>query len=151
MESLILYVARFELLWTSAALVAGVLWIGALFGASWLCSRARLMADGPEVGGLAMVLHSRWATRCLALTAAAGLLALAGSPEGAIHLGQACGVLVAVGVLFAIHARVGARAARIARGNLRGTRGEIGHRLALILSLALLAGVVTFRTDLFHW
>lgn len=147
MNYLVHALGRYAPLFATVSLIASVLWIGALLTTSWLCSRARLMADGPEIGGLAVLLHRQWASRCFLLGAACGLLALAGAPE-ALRPGSAAAAALVLLALVWLHARVGGRANRISRG--RGIRGEAAHRLALILSLAILTALVSIRLAVPH-
>lgn len=134
-------------LFATVSLVASVLWIGALFTTSWLCGRARLMADGAEIGSLALLFHRRWASRCFLLGGTCGLLALAGAP-GVLRPSSAAGAALALLALVWLHARVGRRADRISRG--RGIHGEAGHQLALMLSLAVLTALVGLRLTVPH-
>lgn len=138
--------ASFKRVFEAVSLVAGALWVGALLATSWLCSRARWMADGAEIGGLAVMLHRGWATRCLVLSVACGLLASTGASDEALRRGTAPGAMLALAVLLWVHARIGRRAAGIARGSSGALPGEAAHQLTLILSLAALAALVTFHS-----
>src|SRR5579884_296642 len=44
----------------SLFVVAAALWIGTLFSVSWFSGSATMMADGPEIGRLALTLFRRW-------------------------------------------------------------------------------------------
>jgi hypothetical protein len=133
----------------SMAFVAScALWTGTLFSVSWLTGRARMMADGPEVGGLALTLFRRWAVPLLVLSLVAGFVCLAGGPADRLRAHWVYGIVGAMVVLFALHAVVGSRAKRVVRGSLRASEGEAIRRLALVLSFGAIIALAALRTSL---
>jgi hypothetical protein len=132
------------LLLGAAALLSLSLWVGILFSVSWLSGRARWMADGAEIGRLAAALDRRWAMPTIVLSVAtAGLWVFAApvAPGGASLVAMG-GALLA---LVALHSSVSLRAAQVARGSVGATRGEGMRRLLLVLSLATIVALATFR------
>jgi hypothetical protein len=127
------------------AFIAGALWAGILFSVSWLSGRARWMADGMEVGTLALTLNRRWATPFLVLSLTSAFLWMYALPPGAFNQGLFMGVGAALLVLLLVHSSVRSRAARVASGSVSATRGEGMHRVVLVLSLAVLTTLVGLR------
>ena len=126
------------------ALLSLSLWVGVLFSVSWLSGRARSMADGAEVGQLAAALDRRWAMPSIVASFATACLWVYVAPSarpGGTSLVALVGALL---VLLAVHSSVSRRAAQVARGSIRATRGEGVRRLLLVLSLATIAALVTF-------
>jgi hypothetical protein len=127
------------------ALIAGALWAGVLFSVSWLSGRARWMADGAEVGGLAMMLNRRWATPCLLVSLTSALLWIYAQPRGAADARWLPGLAAALAALLLVHSRVLNRAVRVANGSVAATRGEGLRRLILVLSLTAFTALVGLR------
>ncbi len=128
------------------AFIAGALWAGILFSVSWLSGRTRWMADGTEIGSLAIALNRRWGTPCEVVFLSAGFLWAYTRPAGAVlDVPWAIGLSVALAALLVVHWRVRGRALRVAGGNTSATRGEGMSRLALVLSLAALTTLVGLR------
>ena len=136
--------------WLPTLLAAAVfsalaLWVGILFSVSWLSGRARWCADGAEMGRHAQALSDRWATPLLfvALVAAVGWVAVLPSiaPTG----NWLAGVAAAVAALIVVHSSVALRARRVARGSVSATRGEAGRRLVIVLSMSMLAALVSLH------
>ena len=127
------------------AFVAGSLWTGILFSVSWLSGRARWMADGSDLGNLAVSLNRRWATPCLVVCLASVSLWIWTQPAGAVDLASMWGLGAAMFALLLLHSSVEHRAVRISRGNVSATRGEGVRRLMLVLSLAVLITLVGLR------
>jgi len=127
------------------AFVAGSLWTGILFSVSWLSGRARWMADGSDLGLLALSLNRRWATPCLVVCLASVTLWIWTQPPGAVDLASMWGLGAAMLVLLLLHSSVEHRAVRISRGYVSATRGEGVRRLMLVLSLAVLITLVGLR------
>jgi hypothetical protein len=128
--------------------VAGALWIGTLFSVSWLSGCATMMADGPEIGRVAVSLFRRWTVPSLLVCLMAGLALLseiqlrhASLPRGDWPYAIA---LVAI-PLLALHVTVGKRAKWVARGHIDAVRGEGMRRLALVLSLGAVVALATLR------
>ena len=127
------------------ALIAGALWAGILFSVSWLSGRARWMADGVEVGTLALTLNRRWATPCLVVSLSSAFLWMWALPPGTLNEGLLMGVGAALLALLLVHSNVRSRAVRIANGSVSATRGEGVRRLLLVLSLTVLTTLVGLR------
>jgi hypothetical protein len=127
--------------------VAGALWMGTLFSVSWLSGCARLMADGPEIGRLALTLFRRWTipSLCASVVAGLGWLAVARVARTPTHWAYAIAALAVP--LVALQVGVGRRARRIAQGSVEATRGEAARRLALMLSMGAVIAL-TFRSTL---
>jgi hypothetical protein len=124
------------------AATAAALWVGIVFSVSWLSGRARWMADGCEIGSMAVTLSRRWGRTMLivSLVSAMAWIWTLGSTVVSEHSVVEAGAVVLV--LLLIHAGVDARAVRVSRGSVRATRGEGARRAALMLSLAALAALV---------
>jgi uncharacterized membrane protein len=140
--------ARFAPILASALVVAGALWLGTLFAVSWFSGCARMMADGPEIGRLALSLFRRWTMPSLLVAIAAGIgwLALAPAAKPRAHWMDLIAILIVP--LLALHVAVGARARRVAEGRIEAVSGEGIRRLALVLSMGVLAALATFRSAL---
>jgi hypothetical protein len=132
------------LLWV-VAFVAGALWTGILFSVSWLSGRARWMADGTDVGTLALSLNRRWATPSLVVCLVSASLWVWARPAGALDVASMWGLGVALVVLLLLHSSVEVRALRVSRGSVSATHGEGVRRLMLVLSLAALLTLVGMR------
>jgi hypothetical protein len=128
-----------------AAFLSLALWVGLVFSVSWLSGRARWMADSAEIGSLATALDRRWAIPSIALAVGSASLWLwvapGGPPAGASLVALACAMMV----LAAVHSSVSRRARQVSRGSLGAARGEGVRRLFLVLSLATIVVVMTFR------
>jgi hypothetical protein len=127
------------------ALVAGALWTGVLFSVSWLSGRARWMADGTEVGQLALTLNRRWATPCLVVCLVSVFLWVSTFPAGTLDLASMWGIGAGLLALVLIHTNVVSRASRVSRGSSSATRGEGVRRLLLVVSLAAVTTIVGLR------
>lgn len=124
------------------AATAAALWLGIVFSVSWLSGRARWMADGCEIGSMAVTLSRRWGRTMLVVSLASAIAWIATLGFGLVSeewCVEAAGVVL---VLVLIHAGVDARAVRVSRGSVRATRGEGVRRAALVLSLAALTALV---------
>jgi hypothetical protein len=124
------------------------LWTGTLFSVSWLTGRARMMADGPEIGRLAVTLHHHWAIPELLGSIVAGFVWLAGGPGDRIRAHWVFGVVAAWVGLAALHVVVGSRAQRVVRGSVRASRGEGFRRIALVVSFGTIIALSALRTSL---
>jgi hypothetical protein len=138
--------------WLMLAAIAFVascsLWTGMLFCVSWLTGRARMMADGPEVGGLALSIFRRWARPLLVATFVSGFVSLAGGPAERLRAHWVYGIVAAMVALFALHTVVGSRARRVERGSVRASEGEAFRRVALVLSFGAIIALAALRTSL---
>jgi hypothetical protein len=128
--------------------VATALWIGTLFSVSWLSGSARMMADGPEIGRLALSLFRRWTVPSLGLSLAAGLgwIAVARFGRSPGHWVNGA-VLLVVPLGLLLHVAVARHAKRVMQGNIE-VRGAGMQRLALVLSLGAVIALATFRSTL---
>jgi hypothetical protein len=133
------------------AFIAGALWAGILFSVSWLSGRARWMADGTEVGSLAMTLNRRWATPCLVVSLVSAMLWICTLPQRALSEPWLFGLAAALVALLLVHSSVLSRAARVARGSVSATRGEGLRRFVLVVSLAVLTTLVGLRGLPLSW
>jgi hypothetical protein len=129
----------------AAAFVALSLWIGSLFSVSWITGHARWMADDADVGRIAASLCRRWATPFLAFFVAFGFLTVVSAPEREIGVPQLAAAGFALAGMLGVHASIWRHAARVERGSVRAARGDGMRRIALVLSLATLLAVVSFR------
>jgi hypothetical protein len=137
------------LLLASTSFVAScALWTGTLFSVSWLTGRARMMADGPEVGGLALALFRRWAVPLLVTSLAAGFIWLAGGPADRLRAHWVYGIVAAMAAILGLHLVVGSRAKRVVRGSVRASDGEAVRRVALVLSFGAIIALAALRTSL---
>src|SRR5579864_4960344 len=138
----------FAPLLVSVFVLAGALWMGTLFSVSWLSGCARMMADGPEIGRLALSLFRRWTVPSFCVSLLAGLGWLASTSAGRTHIQWFYASAVVVAPLLAVQAGVARRAKRVAQGSVEATRGEGVRRLALMVSLGTVVALVTFRSAL---
>jgi hypothetical protein len=118
----------------SIFVLAGALWMGTLFSASWLSGCARMMADGPEIGRLALSLLHRWTIPSLCVSLFAGLGWLAMAPLGRTRVHWVYAVAALAVPIVALQVGVGRRAKRVAQGSAEAARGAGARRLALMLS-----------------
>jgi hypothetical protein len=124
------------------------LWTGTLFSVSWLTGRARMMADGPEVGGLALSLYRRWAAPLFFASFVAGFVCLAGGPADRLRAHWVYGIVGAMVTLLGLHVVVGSRAQRVVRGSVRAAQGEVIRRVALVVSFGAIIELAAIRTSL---
>jgi hypothetical protein len=129
----------------AAAFVALSLWIGTLFSVSWVTGRARWMADDTDVGRIAVALCRRWATPFLGAFVVLAFLVVLAAPERQVALGQLVASGLALAGMLGVHASIWRHAARVERGSVRAASGDGMRRVALVLSLAMLLALVSFR------
>jgi hypothetical protein len=133
----------------SMAFVAScAFWTGTLFSVSWLTGRARMMADGPEVGGLALALYRRYAAPLFIASFVAGFVWLAGGPADRLQAHWVYGIVGAMAALVGLHLVVGSRARRVLRGSARAAQGEVIRRVALVVSFGAIIALAALRTSL---
>src|SRR5579864_1230306 len=108
----------FAPLLVSVFVLAGALWMGTLFSVSWLSGRARMMADGPEIGRLSLSLFHRWTMPSLVVSLVAGALWCAGIGVENQPPRWLCALLVAGLVPLGLSGAVGNAARRLVRGRL---------------------------------
>jgi hypothetical protein len=127
--------------------IANALCTGTLFSVSWLCGKAR-MANGPEIGRLAMQLFRRWTVPSLivCLLSGGGWSGLVAQehPQAYRLYGMALAGLALVG----LNVTVGRRASQLVRGGAESTRGEGARRFALLLSVWAVVALVMFQPSL---
>jgi serine/threonine protein kinase len=128
--------------------VANALCMGTLFSVSWLCGRAPMMADGPEIARLAMQLFRRWTVPSLVVTVAAGAAWCAIVAGEQAHSHWLYGVALAALTLVGLTVAVGRRANQFAQGSAEATWGEGGRRLALLLSVWAAVALAIFQPSL---
>jgi hypothetical protein len=137
------------LMLASVAFVAACgLWTGTLLSVSWLTGRARMMADGQEIGGLALALFRRWAVPLLVASVVAGFVSLVGGPADRLRAHWVYGIVGAMAASIALHVVVGSRARRVVRGSVRASEGEAIRRVALVLSFGAILALAALRTSL---
>jgi hypothetical protein len=140
--------AKYAPLFATLCFVATALWVGTLFSVSWLSGRARMMADGPEIGRLSVSLFRRWTAPSLILGLAAGVAWCAATRGEIPRDGWLYGVAVAVLAQIGLSAAVGHRARRVMGGSFEATKGEGMRRFALLVSLWATVALATFRSSL---
>ena len=124
------------------------LWTATRFCVSWLTGRARMMADGPEVAGLALSLYRRWAGPLFAASFVTGFASLAGGPADRLRAHWVYGIAAAMVAIVALHLVVGSRARRVVRGSVRASEGEAFRRVALVVSFGAIIALAALRTAL---
>lgn len=127
----------------AAHVLANVVWIGALLSECLLLGRARFMADGAEVGGLARRLHTRLAVPAFLASFAFGVARIANDPRLYLHLPWMHVKLAFAAGVIVLHHVIGARARRVAGGAVaEGSGGPfIGAVVFLCAAVAVLLGV----------
>ena len=123
----------------AAHVLSNVVWIGSILSVALLVGRARFMADGAEVGGLARRVYMRLAVPAFLGSFVFGLTRFVLGISVYAHMPWMHAKLtLAVGII-ALHHIIGARAKRAAAGQSKGAGGTTGLLLAL---LACTAGAV---------
>jgi serine/threonine protein kinase len=138
------YAPVFATIWV----VANSLCIGTLFSVSWLCGRAGMMADAPEIGRLALQLFRRWTVPSLIVSLVAGAAwcaLVAQEHQQPLWLG---GVALAGLALVGLNVTVARRASQLARGISDSTRGEGARRFALLVSISAAIALASFQPSL---
>jgi hypothetical protein len=128
-----------------AAFIALAIWVGVLFSVSWLSGRARWMADGTEVGRLAVALDRRWPIPALFASVGTAFFWLFATPAGPPRGVGLYGLVGAALLLVVMHATVSRRAVQVAGGHSEATKGEGMSRTFLVLSLAAIVALLSFR------
>jgi hypothetical protein len=143
-----LHPAKYAPLFSTICIGASALWLGTLFSVSWLCSRATLMADGPEIGRLSVSLFRRWTIPSLFVSVSTGALWCEAAADESGQTHWLYGVVLAGLALVSLSATVGRRAARLVRGSREAAKGEWMRRLALVVSVWAAIALATFRSSL---
>jgi putative membrane protein len=107
----------------AAHVLANVVWIGALLAVALLTSRARFMADPAEVGALARRVHRQLAIPAFLASFAAGLARIGLAPQVYAHLHWMHAKLTFAVAVIVLHHVIGARARRVAKGEIDAGRG----------------------------
>ena len=116
--------------------LSNVVWIGSILSVALLVGRARLMADGAEVGALARRVYTRLAVPAFAGSFAFGLGRFVLGIGVYAHMPWMHAKLtLAVGVI-ALHHVIGARAKRVAGGNASAGSGMTALMLATLVCTA---------------
>jgi hypothetical protein len=135
-------------LFATICVAAGALWLGTLFSVSWLCGRATLMADGPEIGSLSLSLFRRWTVPSLVVSLIAGSLWCGAAAQANRQHYWLYGIALAVLAFVALTGTVGQRGSRLVRGSIQATKGEGARRFALLLSVWAMIALAAFRVSL---
>jgi len=127
----------------AAHVLANVVWVGALLAECLLLGRARLMADGAEVGALARRVHTRLAAPAFVASFAFGVARISMAPQVYLHLPWMHVKLAFAAGIIVLHHVVGARAKHVEAGSLQeGSGGPfIGAVVLLCAAVAVLLGV----------
>lgn len=127
----------------AAHVLANVVWIGSLLAECLLIGRARFMADGAEVGGLARRVHTRLAVPAFLASFGFGIARIAQDPRVYLHLPWMHVKLAFAAGVIVLHHVIGARSRRVAAGALvEGSGGPfIGAVVFLCAAVAVLLGV----------
>jgi serine/threonine protein kinase len=128
--------------------VATALCMGTLFSVSWLCGRARMMADGAEIARLSMQLFRRWTVPSLVVAFVAGVASCAIVAQEQPHADWLYGVAVAGLAIVGLTAAVARRAARLVRGTVDAIQGEGTRRFALVLTVWAALALAVFHPSL---
>jgi putative membrane protein len=118
---------------------ANLVWIGSILAVAWLCGRARLVADGTEVGRYARAIYLRFAVPGFLVAVGAGIARLLVQPAAYLHAHWMHGKLLLAVVLIGLHHVVGAKAKRISRAD---TDAETGTGVLVLGILVAAAGAV---------
>jgi hypothetical protein len=116
--------SRYEAVFATICVVGGALWLGTLFSVSWLCGRATMMADGPEIGRLSLSLFRRWTLPSLVVSLVAGALWCDAAAQEGRHAHWPYGLPVALFAVAAMSRAVGRRAKRLVRDSPEATKRE---------------------------
>ena len=127
---------------------ANVVWIGSILSAGWLTGRARLMADGAEVGRLARGIYLRFAVPGFVLSFVAGLARLLVAPGTYMRMHWMHGKLFFVVGVIALHHIIGARTKRVAKGDTAAGKGVPIFTIALLLAAVGAVALVTMKDTL---
>lgn len=127
----------------AAHVLANVVWIGALLSECMLLGRARFMADGAEIGGLARRVHSRLAVPAFVASFACGVARIGEDPRVYLHLPWMHVKLAFAAGVIVLHHVIGARARRVAGGAIQEGNGApfVGAVVFLCAAVAVLLGV----------
>lgn len=127
----------------AAHVLANVVWIGSLLAECTLLGRARFMADGAEIGGLARRVHSRLAVPGFVASFAFGVARIATDPRLYQHLPWMHVKLAFAAGVIVLHHVIGSRSKHVAAGSLQEGSGApfIGAIVFLCAAVAVLLGV----------
>jgi putative membrane protein len=136
---------RFALPLVALHVSANLVWIGSIVAVAWLCGRARLVADGTEVGRFARGIYLRFSVPAFMLAVGAGIARLLVQPSVYLHAHWMHGKLLLAVVLIGLHHVVGAKAKRIARADTEAETSTGGHVLAILLAATGAVVLVTMK------
>jgi putative membrane protein len=107
----------------AAHVLANVVWIGALLSETVLLARAAWLSDPAEAGTFARRVHTRLAIPAFLGSLAAGLARLLPARHLYARMPWMYAKLGFAVVVIVLHHMIGARAQRVARGNVRAAQG----------------------------
>jgi putative membrane protein len=126
----------------AAHVLANMIWIGALLAEAMLLGRARFMADGAEVGGLARRIHVRLAVPAFVTSFTFGLARFVMGIAAYAHMPWMHAKLTfALGVIV-LHHILGARAKRAAAGTKGGSVTVLAALVFVCAGCAVFLAVV---------
>jgi putative membrane protein len=127
---------------------ANVVWIGSILSVGWLCGRARLMADGAEIGRMARGLYLRFSVPAFGLSIVAGLARFFVAPGAYLRMHWMHGKLFfAIGVI-ALHHIIGARTKKVSKGDTAAGKGTPVFTIALLLAAVGAVALATMKDSL---
>lgn len=127
---------------------ANLVWIGSILAVAWLCGRARLVADGTEVGRYARGIYMRFAVPGFLFGVGAGVARLLVQSSAYLHAHWMHGKLLLAVVLIGLHHVVGAKAKRIARADTDAETGTGWLSIGIVLAAAGAVVLVVMREAL---
>jgi putative membrane protein len=139
---------RFALPLVALHVSANLVWIGSILAVAWLCGRARLRADGAEVGQFARGIYMRFSVPAFLIAVGAGLARLLMQPAAYLHAHWMHGKLLLALVIIALHHVTGAKAKRIARADTDAETGTVAIVLGILLAATGAVALVTMKEAL---
>jgi putative membrane protein len=139
---------RFALPLVALHVSANLVWIGSILAVAWLCGRARLVADGTEVGRFARGVYLRFSVPAFLLAVGAGVARLLMQPAVYLHAHWMHGKLALALLIIALHHVIGAKAKRIARADTEAETATTGLTLAVLLAAVGAVALVTMKDAL---
>jgi putative membrane protein len=132
----------------AAHMAANVVWIGAIVAVAWLTGRARLMADGAEIGRLAVLFYRRFAVPAFVISFLAGLGRLLTMPREYMQLHWMHGKLTFALIVIVLHHVAGGRAKRVAGGSMQAGQNSAILWISLLLCAAIVVVFAIFKSQL---
>ena len=115
---------------------SNVVWIGSILSVALLVGRARFMADGAEIGGLARRVYTRLAVPAFLGSFVFGLTRFVMGIGAYAHMPWMHAKLTLALGIIALHHIIGARAKRAASGQAKASGGTTGLMVALLVCAA---------------